>query len=95
MEISRDIVYSTIFRVTLGSGLSPEHPGPLGHLPQSGHLLVSTGQDMSSQVSTLSLGQSEQALPVPSPLSTPGRGGLLCFSVPLISFLLFKFLLIR
>ena len=54
MEISRVTVYSTIFRVTLGFGLSPEHPGPLGHLPQSGHLLVSTAQDMTSHVSTLS-----------------------------------------
>lgn len=91
MEISRGIVYSTVFRVTLGSGLSPEHPGPLGHLPQSGHLLVSTGQDMSSQVSTLSLGQSERAFPVPLPLSTPGRGGLLCFSFPSFPFYYLNF----
>ena len=95
MEISRGWMYSTIFKVILGSGLFPKHPGPLAHLPQFDHLLAPTGQDMTSQVSTLSLVQSGKALPVTLSVSTPGRGNLLCFSVPLISFLLFKVLLTR
>lgn len=80
-------MYSTIFRVILVFGLFPKHPGPLAHLPQFDHLLAPTGQDMTSQVSTLSLVQSGKALSVTLPVSTPGRGNLLCFSVPLISFL--------